>query len=140
MASAVDITARVKAQRDLANSTRLLNAIAEQTDDLLFVKDRAGRMVMANRAMLQALRKDASEVIGRTDEEFNGSGYLDLELDIGQGGGGQEAANALLVHRGDLIVFATAEGDTVQFGGPNEFAALRIRNDRQFRDGFEAND
>jgi PAS domain S-box-containing protein len=70
VASAVDITARVKAQRDLANSTRLLNAIAEQTDDLLFVKDRAGRMVMANRAMLQALRKDASEVIGRTDEEF----------------------------------------------------------------------
>ncbi|HET9023181.1 MAG TPA: PAS domain-containing protein, partial [Burkholderiaceae bacterium] len=70
VASAVDITARVRAQRDLANSTRLLNAIAEQTDDLLFVKDREGRMVMANRAMLEALGREAGEVIGHTDDEI----------------------------------------------------------------------
>ncbi|MGZ8253824.1 MAG: PAS domain-containing protein [Burkholderiaceae bacterium] len=73
--SAVDITDRVKAQRDLAHSTRLLNAIAEQTDDLLFVKDREGRTVMANRAMLKVLGKHAREVIGHTDREF-----LDDEL------------------------------------------------------------
>ena len=77
---------------------------------------------------------------GLTDEEFNGSGYLDLELNIGEGGGGMELATALLPYRGDLIVFATAKGDTIQFGGPNEFTALRIRNDRTFRDGFEATD
>jgi PAS domain S-box-containing protein len=68
--SGVDITERVKAQRDLARSTRLLNAIAEQTDDLLFVKDRDGRLVMANPAMLRALGKAADEVIGQTAEQF----------------------------------------------------------------------
>jgi PAS domain S-box-containing protein len=67
--SAVDITERVKAQRDLANSTRLLNAIAEQTDDLLYVKDRGGRMVMANRATLRMIGKPPDQVLGRTDAE-----------------------------------------------------------------------
>ena len=68
--SAVDITDRVKAQRDLAHSTRLLNAIAEQTDDLLFVKDREGRMVMANPAVLRALGKPAERVIGHSNDEI----------------------------------------------------------------------
>ncbi|MGZ8254836.1 MAG: PAS domain-containing protein [Burkholderiaceae bacterium] len=68
--SAVDITDRVRAQRDLAHSTRLLNAIAEQTDDLLFVKDRNGRMVMANPAALRALGKRADRVIGRSNAEI----------------------------------------------------------------------
>ena len=68
--SAVDITDRVKAQRDLAHSTRLLNAIAEQTDDLLFVKDRKGRMVMANPAVLRALGKQAERVIGHSNDEI----------------------------------------------------------------------
>ena len=68
VASAVDITERVRAQRDLSHSTRLLNAIAEQTDDLLFVKDREGRMVMANRATLQSLGREAEQVLGFTVE------------------------------------------------------------------------
>jgi PAS domain S-box-containing protein len=68
--SAVDITERVKAQRDLALSTRLLNAIAEQTDDLLFVKDRGGRLVLANPATLRALGKPEGGVLGRTFEEI----------------------------------------------------------------------
>ena len=67
--SAVDVTDRERAKRELAHSTRLLNAIAEQTEDLLFVKDREGRLVMANRATLQALGKDEGRVLGTTAAE-----------------------------------------------------------------------
>ncbi len=68
--SAVDITERVRAQRELKRSTQLVNAIAEQTHDMLFVKDLDGRMVMANRATLRALGKDASQVLGFTVEQI----------------------------------------------------------------------
>lgn len=77
---------------------------------------------------------------GRTDEDFHGAGRLSLALNLGQGGSGSESVAGLLPQRDDLVVFATAQLDANQQGGPNEYAAIRLRNDRHFRDGFEAHD
>jgi PAS domain S-box-containing protein len=67
-----DITTRKMAEENLHRTTQLLSAIMENTPDFLFVKDREGRMLIANKALLQDLGKSADEVIGKTDAEFLG--------------------------------------------------------------------
>lgn len=65
-----DITTRKMAEENLYRTTQLLSAIMENTPDFLFVKDREGRLLMANKAILQYLGRGAEEVIGRTDAEL----------------------------------------------------------------------
>ena len=67
VASAVDITDRRRQEEELRASSALLKAVSEQTSELLLVKDRAGRILMANPAALELLGRSAALVIGRTD-------------------------------------------------------------------------
>jgi PAS domain S-box-containing protein len=54
----------------------LLEAIAQVTDDAIFVKDTGGRYEFANRATLRAMGRTHAEVIGRTDLQL----WKDLTL------------------------------------------------------------
>ncbi|MGH9834816.1 MAG: PAS domain S-box protein, partial [Blastocatellia bacterium] len=65
-----DISERRQAEEELRRATAILNAVNVSTPDLIYVKDRAGRMMMINPAFLGALGKERSEIIGRTDAEF----------------------------------------------------------------------
>lgn len=65
-----DITAQKRAERELRESTSILRAINEGTDNLIFVKDRNGRIVMANPATLRLLDKEESAIIGKTELEI----------------------------------------------------------------------
>ena len=65
-----DITGQKRAERELHESTSILRAINEGTDNMILVKDREGRLLMANPAMLRLLNKDESEIVGKTDLEF----------------------------------------------------------------------
>jgi len=53
-------------------SAALLNAVIEAVPGPIFAKDRAGRMLLANRATLSLIGKEWPEVIGRRDDEFLG--------------------------------------------------------------------
>ncbi|CAD5911892.1 Sensor histidine kinase GacS [Planktothrix tepida] len=64
-----DVTEREQAAAALRESTAILNAINESTPTLIFVKDRQGKFLMANSAVLRLLRKSESEVVGKTDAE-----------------------------------------------------------------------
>src|ERR671914_523946 len=58
-----------RASAALRERNALLNAITASTPDLIFAKDREGRMLMANPAWLKAVAKPETEVIGLDDNE-----------------------------------------------------------------------
>src|SRR5688572_23346139 len=58
-----------RASAALRERNALLNAITTSTPDLIFAKDRDGRMLMANPAWLKAVAKPETEVVGLDDNE-----------------------------------------------------------------------
>jgi len=64
-----DISERQRAQRELAESHKLLNAVVEGTSDAVFVKDLTGRYLMVNRAA-QRILGATHELVGRTIDQI----------------------------------------------------------------------
>ncbi len=54
----------------LHESLALFRGVAESTPDLIYVKDREGRLVMANPATIKLIGKPESEILGRTDRDY----------------------------------------------------------------------
>jgi two-component system CheB/CheR fusion protein len=67
----VDITTQKRAEEEERRATALLSAVGETTPDLIFVKDRQGRLLYANPATLRVMGKPATEVLGRTELEWH---------------------------------------------------------------------
>ena len=65
-----DVTDRKRAEAALTESTTLLAAISDATGDVIYAKDRQGRMRYANPATLGLIGKPLEQVVGRTDAEF----------------------------------------------------------------------
>ncbi len=55
---------------DLREKELLLQAVVENTSDLVFVKDLDGRYVMMNRAGVSFVGRSMGEILGRTDDEL----------------------------------------------------------------------
>ena len=53
-----------------ASSAVLMGAIFDASPDVIYAKDRAGRMLFANPAALALIGKPLAQVLGRTDAEF----------------------------------------------------------------------
>jgi PAS domain S-box-containing protein len=64
-----EVTKRRETERRLDETSTLIRTLVEVTTDAIFVKDLKGRYLLANSAALQAMGKDESEVIGRTDAD-----------------------------------------------------------------------
>jgi PAS domain S-box-containing protein len=65
-----EITERKRAEEELRRSQALLQAVLDGTPDLIFLKDRECRLVMANPALLRAIGKPAEQVLGKTNREY----------------------------------------------------------------------
>lgn len=65
-----DITSQKRAEEELAKTARLLEAISDNTGDVIFSKDRDGRLTYANRATLRLVGKTLEKVLGYTDAEL----------------------------------------------------------------------
>jgi PAS domain S-box-containing protein len=65
------VTARKRAEAEIQETTALLRAIGNTSPDAIYAKDREGRFVFANPAVLAVIGKPADEVIGRTDAEWH---------------------------------------------------------------------
>ena len=61
----------LQANQALRQSEALLRSITDNSPDPIFLKDRAGRLLLANPATLAALQKRAEDVLGKTDEDFH---------------------------------------------------------------------
>jgi PAS domain S-box-containing protein len=69
--TATDIDARKRAEAALQERTALLQALTENTDDLIWAKDRAGRLTLANPAIVKVFPRHA-KVVGLTMAELIG--------------------------------------------------------------------
>ena len=65
-----DITERKRAEREIAESQSLINAVIENTDDAIFVKDLEGHYKLINPAGARALGRPVAEILGRKDDEI----------------------------------------------------------------------
>lgn len=67
-----DVTQQKQAEEELARERDLLKTIIDNVPDLIYVKDRAGRFVTANAALLDLLKlSNADGLIGKTDYDFS---------------------------------------------------------------------
>jgi PAS domain S-box-containing protein len=64
-----EIVERQRAEEALQESQALLRSVTETTPDLIFVKNRQSRIVMANPATLRLIGKPIEEVIGKDDRQ-----------------------------------------------------------------------
>ncbi|WP_242337763.1 MULTISPECIES: PAS domain-containing protein [unclassified Anaeromyxobacter] len=65
-----DVTERKRTEERLRESTTLLRAISDTSGDVIFAKDRDGRMRFANPGAVALVGKPAAELLGKTDLEF----------------------------------------------------------------------
>ena len=68
--TASDVTARKESDAEMRETTALLRAISSSTGDVIFAKDREGRLTYANPATLALIGKPMQQVLGKTDAEF----------------------------------------------------------------------
>jgi hypothetical protein len=61
---------RATAENALRDSNALLRGISDSTSDVIFAKDRQGRLRFANPATLKLIGKPLEEVLGKTDSEL----------------------------------------------------------------------
>jgi PAS domain S-box-containing protein len=66
----IGIDERKKAEEALRESEARLQAVLEGSLDPIFMKDREGRMVLANPATCAAAGKPPEAILGKTDEQF----------------------------------------------------------------------
>jgi two-component system, cell cycle sensor histidine kinase and response regulator CckA len=65
-----DITDRRRAEEELRRTENLLRAVADETTDAVFVKDRAGRYMLMNEAATRFVGKSRADVVGKNDTEL----------------------------------------------------------------------
>jgi PAS domain S-box-containing protein len=65
-----NVTAKRAGEQALRENTAILRAISDTSDDVMFAKDRAGRLRFANPAALALIGRPLHEVIGKTDAEL----------------------------------------------------------------------
>ncbi len=67
-----DVTAQRRADDALRKNTALIKAISDTSSDVIFAKDRDGRMLFANPATLTLIGKPLDQVLGNTDADLLG--------------------------------------------------------------------
>ncbi|WP_380783527.1 PAS domain S-box protein [Sphingomonas sp. R86520] len=68
--SVIDIDERRTAEDAVRHANALLAAVMDAVPGVVYAKDRAGRMLAANRGTAELVGKPLTEIIGRTDREF----------------------------------------------------------------------
>jgi PAS domain S-box-containing protein len=65
-----DITERRRAEEALQRTADMLQAVASETTDAVFVKDRSGKYLLFNEAAARFVGKSVAEVLGKDDTEL----------------------------------------------------------------------
>lgn len=103
---AQDITARRNAEHELRESKDLLNTVVDSVSDLIFVKDREGRLVLVNRAMREGCGELSEDARSERPalERFHGYRSADAQV---IGSGKAVTRNETIVFQGEERSFET---------------------------------
>jgi PAS domain S-box-containing protein len=71
LCTVVDVTARIEAERAIAEREALLQAIGASSPDLIYAKDTQGRILYANPATLRVVGQPREQLIGKTALEHS---------------------------------------------------------------------
>jgi PAS domain S-box-containing protein len=74
-----DVTERLRSEKSLQESERLLRRVLDANPTLIFAKDRDGRYLLANQAMAALYDTTPDKLIGRTDHDFARRGCITPE-------------------------------------------------------------
>lgn len=66
-----DVTARTQAQQAVREKEALLQSVIDSTPELIYAKDREGRMIVANKVTLQSIGQPASVVMNNRASEWH---------------------------------------------------------------------
>ena len=70
VALAQNITERKRMEEELLKKTEIMDAISQNSSELIFVKDCQSRIVYASHSFLRFFGKSADEILGKTDVDF----------------------------------------------------------------------
>jgi PAS domain S-box-containing protein len=106
-----DVTMRKRAEAELRENQRLLQAVINAVEEVIFVKDREGRFILVNPALLTLLGKPARDVLGKRSCQL----YPD-------------PADAELFMENDLRVMADGQPETLEESvpTPSGYRLLRV--------------
>ncbi|MFO0879051.1 MAG: PAS domain S-box protein [Gemmataceae bacterium] len=79
-----DVTAQRQAEAQTRQASAMLQAIIDDAEDVIFVKDDQGRYVLANAATARVFGRPVAEVVGRTDAELTEPELARRFLEINQ--------------------------------------------------------
>lgn len=66
-----DISERVEVEKALRNSQQFLRQVIDTAPNLIFVKDRQGRFILANQAIAELYGTTVGNLLGKTEADFN---------------------------------------------------------------------
>jgi diguanylate cyclase (GGDEF)-like protein/PAS domain S-box-containing protein len=103
-----------RAREDLDFNRRLLDSIVAGTADAIFVKDRTGRYLLANRAAAAFLGRTPQDVVGKTDAELFSPASAELiarhDAEVLAGRLVRTRDEMLQSDRGQQLVFSVSRG------------------------------
>ncbi|WP_297511109.1 PAS domain-containing protein [uncultured Caulobacter sp.] len=97
VAIAQDVSDWRAAERQAQLETALLRKLGDVTPDYLFVKDREGRLLYANSAVVSSIARPWSEIVGRTEFEWH-----------------HDPDEAAAIHANDERIMASGASETLE--------------------------
>lgn len=69
----INVSARARAEQAMRRSTEMLQAVADGTPDVVYVKDTAGRYLLCNKALADFTGRPIEQILGRDDLALYGA-------------------------------------------------------------------
>lgn len=117
-----DITGRKFAENELRRQKNLMWQVIDMDPSMIFVRDQAGRFILANRAMADFYGVTIRELIGRTNSEINPnpqnlSGFLVPDREVIEGGNEVTSTESVMGTDGKQHWYLTVKRPMLQADG-----------------------
>ncbi|MBC7398025.1 MAG: PAS domain-containing protein, partial [Bdellovibrionales bacterium] len=141
-----DVTESALAKHENQKTTAILDAIINNSSDIIFVKDRESRMLFCNPATLALIGKDRKDVLGKTDIEFlgemQGVPIMETDRQIMETGLARTIEEPVHdeVFLSEKIPFRNKAGEVIGLAGISKNITTRIRSEAELKQALSARD
>jgi PAS domain S-box-containing protein len=130
----IEITDLIRIEADLVSSQNILRKVLDTDPNLIFVKDIAGRFVLANQAVADAYGTSVDNLIGKTDADFNPNleeiqKYLEDDREVILGNSEKKIEEESVTDSGGNTRFFSTVKKPLQLGTSSEVCVLGVSTD-----------